>query len=78
MSIQVWHGLVAPVNTPRDVVQRLQDEVLRAMRNDANRSRLTQVGIGPPFGTGEKFGALIRSDSAKYLEVAKRARLSPD
>jgi tripartite-type tricarboxylate transporter receptor subunit TctC len=78
MSIQVWHGLVAPVNTPRDVVQRLQEEVLRSLRNDANRSRLTQVGIDPPFGTGEEFGALIKRDIAKYLDVAKRARLSPE
>ena len=61
-----------------EVVQRLQDEVLRALRNDANRSRLTQVGIDPPFGTGEEFGALFRSDSAKYLDVAKRARLTPE
>jgi len=78
VSIQVWHGLVAPLNTPRDVVQRLQEEVLRALRNDANRSRLTQVGIDPPFGTGEEFGALIKRDIAKYLDVAKRARLSPE
>jgi len=78
MSIQVWHGLVAPAGTPSDVVQRVQQEVLRALRNDANRSRLAQVGIDPPFGTGEEFGARIRSDGAKYLEVAKRAHLRPE
>ena len=77
MSIQVWHGLVAPANTPGEVLERLQEEVLRALRNNANRSRLTQVGIDPPFGTGEDFGALAKSDNAKYLDVAKRARLTP-
>ena len=75
LSIQVSHGLVAPLNTPRDVVQRLQAEVLRSLRDGANRSRLAKVGIDPPFGTGDEFGALVRSDSAKYLDVVKRARL---
>ena len=72
ISIQVWHGLVAPAGTSPAVVQRLQEDVLRVLRNDANRSRLAQMGIGPPFGTGEEFGALIRSDSARYLSIVKR------
>jgi tripartite-type tricarboxylate transporter receptor subunit TctC len=77
LSIQVWHGLVAPANTPNDLIQRLQGEVLRALRNGVNRTRLAQVGIDPPFGTGAEFGALIRSESAKYLDVVQRARLGP-
>ena len=75
VSIQVWHGLLAPVNTPRDVVQRLQDETLRALRQEANRARLMQVGIDASSGTGEEFGTLLRTDIERYAEVVKRARL---
>ncbi len=75
MSIQVSHGLVAPLNTPREVVQRLQEEVLRTLRNDANQSRLMQVGIDPPFGTGEEFGRIIKRDIAKYHDMVKRANV---
>jgi len=75
VSIQVWHGLLAPVNTPRDVVQRLQNETLRVLRQEPNRARLMRVGIDASSGTGEEFGTLLRTDMERYAEVVKRARL---
>ncbi len=74
-AIQVWHGLLAPAGTPQEIVNRLQDEILRALRKERNRSRLEQVGIDPPFGTGDEFDALFRKDIPKYRELAKSARL---
>lgn len=75
LAIEVWHGLLAPVNTPSEVVQRLQDETLRALQTDANRLWLTRIGIDPAFGTGDEFGALLRADMKRYREVVERARL---
>ena len=76
VAIQVWHGLLVPANTPREVVQRLQDETLRTLRQDINRSRLMQVGIDASPGTGDEFATLLRSDLERYGEVVKRAKLN--
>ena len=76
VAIQVWHGLLVPANTPHEVVQRLQDETLRALRQDENRLRLMQVGIDASSGTGDEFATLFRSDVEKYADVVKRAKLN--
>ena len=76
VAIQVWHGLLVPANTPHEVVQRLQDETLRALRQDENRLRLMQVGIDASSGTGDEFATLLRSDFEKYADVVKRAKLN--
>ena len=76
MAIQVWHGLLVPANTPHEVVQRLQDETLRALRQDENRLRLMQVGIDASSGTGDEFATLLSSDLEKYADVVKRAKLN--
>jgi len=74
-SIEVWHGLLTPANTPAEVIRRVQDETLRALRHEANRSRLMRVGIDASPGTGDEFGALLRIDVRRYQEVVERGRL---
>jgi tripartite-type tricarboxylate transporter receptor subunit TctC len=70
-----WFGLAAPAGTPKDIVERLNREVHAVLSNPATARRLQEAGLDPSMTTPAEFGALIRSDLAKWGEVAKQAQI---
>lgn len=70
-----WFGLSAPAGTPKDVVERLNKEVHAVLANPVTAKRLQDAGLTPSMGSPAEFGALIRSDLAKWGEVAKQAAI---
>jgi tripartite-type tricarboxylate transporter receptor subunit TctC len=67
-----WYGLIAPAGTPRDVVQRLNREVGRALAQPDVRERLATLGLEPTSGsTPEAFGAFMKKDAVKYTTIIK-------
>lgn len=73
----VWYGLVAPANTPRPIIDRIREELLKVLGDGAIRERMTQLGAEPATSTPEEFAAIIKADIAIYASVAKVAGLKP-
>ena len=69
-ELRGWIGLFAPANTPRDLVQRLNGEVLKMLAADL-RGKLLELGLDVAGGTPEQFAAFIREDIAKYGRIVK-------
>ncbi len=69
-ELRGWIGLLAPANTPRDLVQRLNGEVLKMLAADL-RGKLLELGLDVAGGTPEQFAAFIREDIAKYGRIVK-------
>ena len=68
----IWFGLLAPAETPRTIVQRLNLEVLKAIASPEVRERFSQQGATPSAPqTPEQFGAFIRREITKWAEVAR-------
>lgn len=74
----VWYGLVAPAATPKVVVQKLHEEVQKALQTKEVRDRMTQVGGEVVPGSAEMFTALIHSEHARYAKLVKEANIKPD
>jgi tripartite-type tricarboxylate transporter receptor subunit TctC len=70
-----WFGLVAPVHTPKDVVNKLSRETARILQLGDVRARLTDLGAEPVGGTPEQFAAHIKSEIAKWAKVIKEANV---
>ena len=68
-----WTGLVAPVGLPKPIVTRLNAEVQAMVASPTFREKVTAIGSEPMSGTPEQFSAFIRSESAKWAGVIKRA-----
>ena len=68
-----WYGVLAPAGTPRAVVARLHDEIVRALRDPDVMKRLAADGAEPVGSTPEDFAAFIRSESEKWAKVAAAA-----
>src|SRR5438105_2347197 len=73
-----WQGVVAPAGTPRDVVGRLNVEILRIVGAADMRERLGKQGADVRTTTPDEFGSFIRTETAKWAKVVKDANVKVD
>lgn len=73
-----WHGVVAPAGTPKAVIVVLNAKLNRAVNSPAASERIFALGSEPLTGTPEEFWKLVRSDSAKWADVIKKANAKID
>ena len=66
-----WWGLFAPGKTSRSVVTKLNGEIHRILAADDVKSRLAEEGAAPLVTSPEEFGAIVKSDIAKWRKVAQ-------
>ncbi len=74
----VWWGLVAPAGTPPAVVERLNQAANKALADPAVRQQLSQVGVTISAGTPAAFGDFIRSETATWAAVIRKANVRAD
>ena len=66
-----WFGIGAPKGTPRDVIERLNAEVNRALADPKMREKLAELGGRPIAGTPEDFGRVMQHEIDKWAKVVK-------
>jgi tripartite-type tricarboxylate transporter receptor subunit TctC len=77
-EVTVWFGLVAPAGTPREIVARLNAEVLKVLAMPDVRERFLAQGVEPLGSTPEAFGLHIRAQMEKWSKVVRDAGVKPD
>ena len=77
-SASGWYGLMAPAGTPREIIQRLNTEVVRILRMPDVVERLSGQGAEPAGGTPEQFGAFLGAEIEKWARLVKAAGMRPD
>jgi tripartite-type tricarboxylate transporter receptor subunit TctC len=68
---ELWFGLVAPVGTPRDIIDRLNAATQQSLAAGALRERLANISTDPVGGTSEQFAAVIARDVAWWARAVK-------
>ncbi len=66
-----WFGVVAPKETPRPIIDRLNAGIRAALADPEIRSRALAAGTEPLTNTPEEFAAMIREETKKWAEVIK-------
>lgn len=66
-----WHGLVAPANTPRDVIDVVHRATVAALADPAVRKSLTDLGVDIEGNTPQEFEAYIKAEIPKWSAVVK-------
>ena len=72
-EVNVWFGVLAPAGTPREVVERLNRILVKALQSNDVRERLSSQGAEPIGNTPEQFTAQMKSDLVKWAKVVKAA-----
>ena len=73
-----WYGILAPAGTPRDVVKRLQEESLKALKSNSVTERFTADGASGGGGPPEEFAAYIAKQQKIWSDIVRRAGIKPD
>jgi len=74
----LWFGVLAPAGTPKDVVERIAQEVARAVREPAMSERLAKNGIDPLGNTPAEFAELIRSEMPLWRAAVDAAGIKQE
>jgi len=73
-----WYGMVAPANTPREIITRLNRDMLAILEMPDVREKFAADGGDPAGGSPEEFARYIRSETDKWQKVAKSAGINPE
>ena len=68
-----WVGVFAPSATPKDIVQRLHDEIAKAMNDPALKQAIAKLGAEPMSLTPSAFDAYIRTELESNAKLIKAA-----
>jgi tripartite-type tricarboxylate transporter receptor subunit TctC len=77
-SVTNWIGIFAPAGTPRDIVQKLNGEIVRTMQAPDIQKRLLNEGAKFTPLTPEQYGAFVKAEIAKWARVVKEAGIRVD
>ena len=70
----IWQGLFAPAGTPRDVIDKVRDEVSAILESRDFADKLTKTGSGEPYITSlDEFKARIHRDFERYGQIVRAA-----
>ena len=76
-EVVTWYGIAGPAKLPRDIVARLNREIVRIIAAPDVQKRFMEQGLEPHSSTPEEFLAFMRREVDKWQKVAQRAGVSP-
>lgn len=66
-----WYGVFVPAGTPREIVARLNDDIVKILRQPDVRQRFASEGGEAVGDTAEQFAAFVRAEIPKWAKVVK-------
>jgi len=75
-DVTTWHGIVVPAGTPKGVVLRLHDALVRIVADPEVRTQLAAMGMEPVGDSPEHFAAQIDADVSRWSELIRSKGIS--
>jgi len=77
-EVTTWYGILAPAGTPRNIIDRLNGELVKIMHAPELREKLAATGTEPLTSTPDEFAAYIQKEIAKWGDVIRKAGVKAD
>jgi tripartite-type tricarboxylate transporter receptor subunit TctC len=77
-DMDFWVGAFVPKQTPRDVVAKMQSEIVKAINNPATKAKLTTLGVEQMLMTPDAFDTRIAKEADLAVKLAKAANIKPE
>ena len=75
-DVATWYGYLAPAGTPRPIIDTLYRALVEFVADAEVRKSMAAIGVEPMTLTPKEFAARIKSDIARWSEVARAASVS--
>jgi tripartite-type tricarboxylate transporter receptor subunit TctC len=73
-----WNGILAPAGTPREIIIKLHDEILRRVLAPEEREKLMRDGYAISGLGPEQYAAFLREETAKWAKVIKAGNVKAE
>jgi tripartite-type tricarboxylate transporter receptor subunit TctC len=77
-DVGVWFGVLTVAGTPRDVVQRLNTEMVKILTSPEIKERFGKMGVEVVAGSPDQFSAYLKSEVARWAKVVRDAGIKAD
>jgi tripartite-type tricarboxylate transporter receptor subunit TctC len=78
LVVTSWQAAGAPAKTPREIVAKLNDAAVRALRSPEVRERLVAIGFDVVASTPDEFGAFMKAEVDRWTRVVDKGGIKPD
>jgi tripartite-type tricarboxylate transporter receptor subunit TctC len=78
LVVTSWQAVAAPAKTPKEVVAKLNDAMVKALRSPEIRERMNQIGFDVVASTPEEFGRFMREELDRWTRVVQKGNIKPD
>jgi tripartite-type tricarboxylate transporter receptor subunit TctC len=75
---EFWYGLLAPNNTPKEILQQIAAEVKRINEFSDVKERYANLGLEPLSNTPEEFEKMVKAEVNEFTRIAKAAKISAE
>ena len=75
-AARAYYAILAPAGTPSDIVQRLNREIVRVLRQPANMDRISAIGLENTVSTPEELARALREDLKHFSLIVKQANVT--
>jgi tripartite-type tricarboxylate transporter receptor subunit TctC len=73
-----WFGVGAPMNTPAEIVNKLNKEINAALADPRMKARISDMGAAPFISSPAEFGKLLADETEKWAKVIRAANIKPE
>ena len=77
-DLSAWFGVQVPAGTSREIVSKLNAEIVRVIQEPETKNRLAGLGADPVTNSPEQFAAFIKSELAKWAKIVKDSGATAD
>ncbi len=74
-NIGTWFGVLAPAATPKDIVARLNTEMVKIIQSPEFRKRMSEIGAEPIGDSADQMAARIKNETEKFAKLVKDAKV---
>jgi tripartite-type tricarboxylate transporter receptor subunit TctC len=78
LVVTSWQAAAAPAKTPREIVTRLNDAAVKALRSPDVRERMSQIGFDVVASSPEEFGRFMKEEVDRWTNVVSKGNIKPD
>jgi len=78
LVVTSWQAVAAPVKTPREIVARLNEASVRALRDPVIKERMTQIGFDVVAGSFDEFGKFMKAEVDRWSGVVNKGGIKPE
>jgi tripartite-type tricarboxylate transporter receptor subunit TctC len=75
-DIGTWFGVLAPAATPKDIVARLNTEMVKVIQSLEFRKRMDEIGAEPIGNSTEQMAQQVKAETEKFAKLVKDAKVT--